>query len=82
MVQRLFQETSQILGTHIFVFFVWLLAAAWLWRVLPALLYLPRIPDLHDRKYSAALSPADSPSITVIVPARNEAQAIAATLRS
>ncbi len=82
MVQRLFQEAFRISGTHVFGAFVWLLAVAWLWRVLPALLYLPRIPDLHDEKYSAALSPVDTPSMTVIVPARNEAPAMEATLRA
>jgi glycosyltransferase involved in cell wall biosynthesis len=58
----------------------WLVALSWLWKVIDAAIGLPRIPDLllpeHD------ISPAGSPSVTVIVPARNEAADIAATIHS
>ncbi len=58
----------------------WLIAFTWLWKVVAAARGLPSIPNLllpqHD------LSPAGEPSITVIVPARNEAADIAATLHS
>jgi glycosyltransferase involved in cell wall biosynthesis len=58
----------------------WLVALAWLWKAASAAVGLPRIPDLllpeHD------IAPAGSPSITIIVPARNEAADIAATLHS
>jgi len=58
----------------------WLVALTWLWKVTDAALGFPRIPDLllpeHD------IAPAGNPSITVIVPARNEAADIAATLHS
>jgi glycosyltransferase involved in cell wall biosynthesis len=58
----------------------WLVAVTWLWKVIAAALGLPRVPNLllpqHD------ISPAGSPSITVIVPARNEAADIASTLHT
>jgi glycosyltransferase involved in cell wall biosynthesis len=59
---------------------VWLIALIWLWKVIAAALGLPRVPDLLLPRYN--ISPAGSPSITVIVPARNEAADIAATLHS
>ncbi len=58
----------------------WLIALAWLGRVTEATFGLPRIPNLLNDEYD--ISPPDSPSITVIVPARNEAADIAATLNS
>lgn len=58
----------------------WLIALTWLWKVIAATLGLPRVPNLLEPKHN--LSPAGSPSITVIVPARNEATDIAATLHS
>jgi len=58
----------------------WLVAVIWLWKVIAAAFGLPRVPNLllpqHD------ILPAGSPSITVIVPARNEAADIATTLHS
>ena len=58
----------------------WLIAAGWLWKLAGAARGLPRIPNLLDPRYNQA--PAGDPSITVIVPARNEAADIADTLRS
>ena len=58
----------------------WLVALAWLWKVTDAAFGLPRIPDLLLPEHNIA--PAGNPSITVIVPARNEAADIAATLHS
>ena len=58
----------------------WLIALTWLWKVIAAAFGLPRVPNLLEPKHN--LSPAGSPSITVIVPARNEAADIAATLHS
>lgn len=58
----------------------WLIAAAWLWKLAGAARGLPGIPNLLDPQYDQA--PAGEPSITVIVPARNEAADIADTLRS
>jgi glycosyltransferase involved in cell wall biosynthesis len=61
-------------------FVAWLVALAWLWKVASAAIGLPRIPNLLLPEHNIA--PAGSPSITVIVPARNEAADIAATLHS
>ncbi len=58
----------------------WLIALTWLWKVIAAAFGLPRIPNLLLPQHN--ISPAGSPSITVIVPARNEAADIAATLHS
>lgn len=68
-------------GRFLFAIFAWLIAAAWLWRVLPALRMLPHVPNLLDSEYGAANSEA-SPSVTVIVPAKDEAKAIEQCLRS
>jgi glycosyltransferase involved in cell wall biosynthesis len=58
----------------------WLIALAWLWRVLVWRRMLQRVPDLVRTRYAdSALS---LPGLSVIVPARNEARNIAATLRS
>jgi glycosyltransferase involved in cell wall biosynthesis len=58
----------------------WLIALIWIWKVIAAARGLPSIPNLlapqHDQ------TPNGMPSITVIVPARNEATDIAATLHS
>jgi glycosyltransferase involved in cell wall biosynthesis len=58
----------------------WLISLIWLWKVIAAARGLPSIPNLllpqHD------VSPQGTPSITVIVPARDEAADIAATLHS
>jgi GT2 family glycosyltransferase len=58
----------------------WLVALTWLWKVITAARGLPRVPNLllpqHD------ISPQGDPSLTIIVPARDEAADIAATLKS
>jgi cellulose synthase/poly-beta-1,6-N-acetylglucosamine synthase-like glycosyltransferase len=58
----------------------WLVALTWIWKVIAAARGLPGIPNLllpqHD------VSPQGAPSLTVIVPARDEAADIAATLHS
>jgi glycosyltransferase involved in cell wall biosynthesis len=58
----------------------WLIALIWLWKVIAAAFGLPRVPNLLDPQHN--LIPAGSPAITVIVPARNEATGIAATLNT
>ncbi|MEO6983577.1 MAG: glycosyltransferase [Edaphobacter sp.] len=58
----------------------WLTALAWLWKAIAATCGLPRIPNLLLPRFDR--SPAGNPSITIIVPARNEATDIAATLNS
>lgn len=74
----------------------WLIALAWTRVTLTALRNLPRIPSLLDPSISARLNSAQPsaaeapptsnlspvPSLTVIVPARNEGAAIEATIRS
>jgi glycosyltransferase involved in cell wall biosynthesis len=58
----------------------WLVAVTWLWKVLAAAFGLPGVPNLLLPQYD--ISPLGRPSITVVVPARNEAADIAATLCS
>jgi glycosyltransferase involved in cell wall biosynthesis len=58
----------------------WLLAVAWLWKAVTAALGLPRIPNLLESKFD--LAPGGDPAITVIVPARNEQDALPACLKS
>lgn len=65
-------ETARVLA--------WGLALAWLWKAATAARGLPRIPNLSDPKFN--LAPAGSSAITVIVPARNEQEALPACLKS
>jgi cellulose synthase/poly-beta-1,6-N-acetylglucosamine synthase-like glycosyltransferase len=58
----------------------WLLACAWLWKMIGVMIGQPRVPDLTRPEYDR--SPDGSPSITVIVPARNEEASVAACLES
>jgi glycosyltransferase involved in cell wall biosynthesis len=58
----------------------WLIALAWLWKAITAARGLPRIPNLLDPQYN--LAPDGNPTISVIVPARNESADIASTLES
>lgn len=58
----------------------WLVALIWIQKVIAAVIGLPRVPNLVLPEYN--LSPEGNPSLTVIVPARNEAADIAATLHS
>jgi glycosyltransferase involved in cell wall biosynthesis len=60
--------------------FAWLIALLWLWKAITSAFSLRRVPDLTKPKYN--LSPLGSPSLTVIVPARNESTNIAACLQS
>ncbi len=67
-------------GAHLFAGVCCAVAAAWLIRIVPALVMLPSIPDLREKKY-AGIGMLNPPSLCVIVPARNEAKAMAATLQ-
>ena len=58
----------------------WLIALAWLWKAITAARGIPQLPNLCDPQYN--LTPTGSPTITVIVPARNESADITATLES
>jgi cellulose synthase/poly-beta-1,6-N-acetylglucosamine synthase-like glycosyltransferase len=72
-------------GRFLFAVFAWLVAAIWLWRVVPALWMLPRVPNLLSASPAAGESsdaPTAWPSVTVVVPAKDEAAAIENSLRS
>jgi GT2 family glycosyltransferase len=58
----------------------WTVAVTWLWKAIAAASGLPRVPNLLLAQHN--ISPAGSPSVTVIVPARDEAADVAATLES
>jgi glycosyltransferase involved in cell wall biosynthesis len=58
----------------------WITALAWLWKAITAARGLPRIPNLLEPRFD--LAPPGTPSIVVIVPARNEEQALPACLDS
>jgi glycosyltransferase involved in cell wall biosynthesis len=63
----------------------WFIALTWLWKVIAAAFGLPRVPNLLDLLHNDPqhnITPTGSPSITVIVPARNEAADITATLHT
>lgn len=58
----------------------WLVALAWLWKAITAWRGLPTIPNLLESKFNR--TPRGNPSITVIVPARNESEALPSCLKS
>lgn len=60
--------------------FAWLLAFAWMWKAVTAAFGLRGIPNLRDAEFDR--EPEGNPSITVIVPARNEEKALSASLAS
>jgi len=62
----------------------WAIALLWVVSTVVALTKLPGIPDVLDAKYGtkSAEPHAEAPLVAVIVPARNEAADIEATLRS
>jgi GT2 family glycosyltransferase len=61
---------------------VWLLTALWMWRTNDAIRHLGDVPDISEPEWD--LVPPDDavPSLTVVVPARNEAENIGATLET
>ncbi len=60
----------------------WLIAFLWTWRSTVARRNLPKLANLLEESYSGTTEQGPQPKITVIVPARNEEQAIEQTLRS
>jgi GT2 family glycosyltransferase len=56
----------------------WAIALAWVFRTYNAVRLLPTLPDLTMVDWDAV--PLGSPTLTVVVPARDEAENIAATL--
>lgn len=61
---------------------LWIIAAFWSWRGLAALRGLPRVPNLWDSSPDVLAETGTAAAVAVVVPARNEAAAIEATLRS
>jgi GT2 family glycosyltransferase len=62
------------------VVIAWLIALAWLWKMVEAALGLRTVPNLLAAEYDVA--PAGEPNIAVIVPARNEAAGVGACVES
>jgi glycosyltransferase involved in cell wall biosynthesis len=58
----------------------WIVALGWFWKALTAWRGLRKIPNLLESKFNR--SPYGSPAVTVIVPARNEAEALPSCLES
>jgi glycosyltransferase involved in cell wall biosynthesis len=56
----------------------WLVAGAWCWQTSDAVFSAPSVPDLTSLEWDRA--PERTATLTVVVPARNEAENIAATL--
>lgn len=65
---------------HVAIATAWLVALSWLWKVAAAAIGLPSIPNLLLAQYDQ--TPTGNPSITVIVPACNEAPHISACLET
>ena len=61
---------------------VWLLTVLWMWRTNDAIRHLKDVPDISRPEWDL-IPPEDAvPSLTVVVPARNEAENIGATLET
>src|SRR5258708_10437711 len=58
----------------------WLIALVWFWKAISTAFGLRHIPDITEPQHN--LTPLGNPSITVIVPARNESSKVAACLQS
>ncbi|HEY4381149.1 MAG TPA: glycosyltransferase family 2 protein [Acidobacteriaceae bacterium] len=68
-------------SAHVIVLVLaWLMAAAWVYKLLEAAWGLSTVPNLLAPEYD--VTPASPPSLTVIVPARDEQANIAACLES
>jgi cellulose synthase/poly-beta-1,6-N-acetylglucosamine synthase-like glycosyltransferase len=71
-------------GMHILhlavIVLAWLIALAWLFKLMEAARGLATIPNLQAAEYD--VDPVGAPSVAVIVPARNEAANVAACLES
>ncbi len=60
----------------------WLLAALWLWRTNETIRRIGEVPDISAREWDLIPPEGAAPSLTVVVPARNEAENIGATLET
>ena len=65
---------------HLLAYLSWLIAIAWVWKTIETARGLPRIPNIALPQYDR--TPDGNPSLTVIVPARDEAADVAACLQS
>ncbi len=61
---------------------VWLLTALWMWRTNEAIRRLGEVPDISRPEWDLIPPDDAAPSLTVVVPARNEAENIGATLET
>src|ERR1700758_1697140 len=59
---------------------VWMLTALWMWRTNEAIRHLGDVPDISRREWDLIPPEGAAPSLTVVVPARNEAENIGQTL--
>lgn len=66
--------------TTIFKLVAWIVALGWIWKAVTAWRGLPSIPNLHKPEFNR--EPPGNPSVTVIVPARDEAEALPSCLES
>ena len=60
----------------------WLLAVLWLWRTNEAIRRVGEVPDISQPEWDLIPPEGAAPSLTVIVPARNEAENIGTTLET
>ncbi len=65
---------------HFFSYLAWAIALAWVWKAIEAALGLPTIPNITLPQYD--VMPDGNPSLTVVVPARDEAADVASCLQS
>jgi len=65
---------------HFLPYLAWAVALAWVWKAIEAALGLPTIANITLPQYD--VMPDGNPSLTAIVPARDEAADVAACLRS
>jgi hypothetical protein len=59
----------------------WVVAGLWMWRTNEAVRRLPHVPDLTDDAWDL-IPPEDAPTLTVVVPARNEGESLEAALEA
>lgn len=60
----------------------WAVAVAWMWRVTETIRHIHEVPDLTGEEWDLLPPEGEAPTLTVVVPARNEAENIAATIET
>jgi glycosyltransferase involved in cell wall biosynthesis len=73
-------QSSWSVVLDVWVALAWIVAAAWAWKASEVWVGLPKVPDLLAAEWDEA--PATGPSLTVIVPALNEAKDVGDCLNS